>query len=42
MKLVESGDDDIIKICSVFYQANATQDEIGEAGIKLFAIMNGK
>ena len=42
MKLVESGDDDIIKICSVFYQANATQDEIGEAGIKLFAIMIGK
>ena len=41
MKFVESGDDNIISICSVFDRENATQDEIGEAGIKLFAIMNG-
>ena len=33
MKFVESGDDNIISICSVFDRENATQDEIGEAGI---------
>ena len=42
LRLVEKGRKEVLDICSVFNTPTATTDEIGTAGIKLFAILYGK
>lgn len=41
LKIVEKGRQDVLNICSVFDNSNASKEDIGKAGIQLFGILYG-